>query len=174
MTLASLFAALTAIGAFLSIPLYPVPVTMQTFFTYLAGAILGSYLGALSQIIYVMLGGMGLPIFAGGKSGLGVLTGPTGGYLMGFIAGAFVIGKIMETKENPSFPWTVFSLSIGTLIIYVLGVIQLSTWVGGIYNALIVGVLQFLLGDALKILVASLIAVKVRRTLKIFIQRSRE
>jgi biotin transport system substrate-specific component len=169
-TMAAVFAALTAVGAFLSIPLpfSPVPVTLQTFFTYLAGAVLGSYLGALSQIIYLVLGGIGLPIFAGGKAGFGVLMGPTGGYLIGFIVGAFVIGKLVKIKGNPSFGWTLFSMSIGTLVIYLLGVIQLSVWVEGIHNALIVGVSPFLPGDSLKILLAASIAVKVRRILKVY------
>ncbi|MCK4308969.1 MAG: biotin transporter BioY, partial [Candidatus Atribacteria bacterium] len=69
MTLISLFAALTAVGAFISIPLHPVPITLQTLFTLLAGMILGSTLGATSQIIYVLLGIIGLPVFAGFKAG---------------------------------------------------------------------------------------------------------
>jgi biotin transport system substrate-specific component len=161
-------------GVLITIPLSPVPVTLQTFFTYLAGAILGSYLGGLSQAIYVLLGAVGLPVFAGGKAGFGVLVGPTGGYLIGFIVGAFVIGKLVETKGNPGFSWILFSMSIGTLVIYVLGVIQLSVWVEGIHNALIVGVLPFLLGDSLKILVAASMAVKVRRILKGFMLRTKQ
>jgi biotin transporter BioY len=101
MIYASMFGALTAIGALISIPLQPVPVTLQTLFLYLAGSLLGGRVGALSQIIYVILGVIGLPVFSGGKAGLGVFLGPTGGYLLGFIAGAFVTGKIVEAREKP-------------------------------------------------------------------------
>jgi len=86
MIYASLFGALTAMGALISIPLQPVPVTLQTLFLYLAGSLLGGGLGALSQTVYIMLGVIGLPVFSGGKAGLGVLMGPTGGYLVGFVA----------------------------------------------------------------------------------------
>jgi biotin transport system substrate-specific component len=172
-TLATLFAALTAAGALIAIPLSPVPVTLQTFFTYLAGSILGSCLGGLSQAIYVLLGAVGLPVFAGGKAGFGVLTGPTGGYLIGFIVGAFIIGKLVEIKENPSFGWILFSMSIGTTVIYLLGVIQLSVWVEDIHNALIFGVLPFLPGDSLKILLAASIAVRVRHIFREFTLRTR-
>jgi len=122
----SLFVALTAIGSFMTFPLYPVPITLQTFFTYLAGAILGSRLGALSQLVYVLLGCIGLPVFAGGKAGLGVLLGPTGGYLTGFIFSAFVIGGLCEAKQNPSFVWILTSMIIGTAVIYAVGAVQLS------------------------------------------------
>ncbi|MFA6414125.1 MAG: biotin transporter BioY, partial [Syntrophales bacterium] len=79
MAYASMFGALTAAGAYIMIPLPPVPITLQTFFVSLAGALLGGYLGAMSQVVYVLLGVIGLPVFAGGKAGAGVLLGPTGG-----------------------------------------------------------------------------------------------
>jgi len=100
MTLTSLFAALTAVGGFISIPLYPVPLTLQTLFTLLAAMILGSVMGASSQIIYVLLGVIGLPVFAGFKAGIGILFGPTGGFLLGFIISAYIIGKIVELKKE--------------------------------------------------------------------------
>ncbi len=86
--LTALFAALTAVGAHVYVPLPLVPVTLQTLFVYLAGAFSGGGRGALSQLAYVLMGLAGLPVFAEGMSGFGVLLGPTGGYLMGFIAGA--------------------------------------------------------------------------------------
>jgi Uncharacterized conserved protein len=103
MTLISLFAALTAVGGFISIPLYPVPLTLQTLFTLLAAMILGSVMGASSQIIYVLLGVIGLPVFAGFKAGIGILFGPTGGFLLGFIISAYIIGKIVELKKKRIF-----------------------------------------------------------------------
>jgi biotin transport system substrate-specific component len=103
MVYASMFGSLTAIGAYIMIPLPPVPITFQTLFLNLAGALLGGYLGALSQVVYILLGVIGLPVFAGGKAGLGVLLGPTGGYLFGFVLAALVVGKGYR-RRRPSLP----------------------------------------------------------------------
>jgi len=103
MVYASMFGAMTAVGAWLIIPFPLVPITLQTLFLNLAAALLGGYLGALSQIIYISLGIIGLPVFAGGKAGFGVLMGPTGGYLAGFIAGAYLMGNWLK-KGAPWIP----------------------------------------------------------------------
>ncbi len=168
MIYASLFGALTAIGALVSIPLQPVPVTLQTLFLYLAGSLLGGRLGALSQLIYLVLGVIGLPVFSGGKAGLGVFLGPTGGYLIGFVAGAFVTGKIVRWRDNPGLVWVVFAMLAGTAAVYALGVLQLVL-VGRlpVEKAAAVGVLPFLPGDALKIAAASVITLKVRDRIRI-------
>ncbi|TFB08956.1 biotin transporter BioY [Candidatus Atribacteria bacterium MT.SAG.1] len=163
MTLISLFAALTAVGAFISIPIGPVPITLQTLFTLLAAMTLGSVMGASSQIIYVLLGIVGLPVFAGFKAGIGILFGPTGGFLFGFIISAYIIGKIIELKKEKNIFYYFLAGLIGTLIIYILGVTQLSLVTGiGIKKAIVVGMLPFLPGDILKIIVASFIASKLK------------
>jgi len=164
----ALFSALTAIGALISIPLpfSPVPITLQTMFTYMAGALLGSYSGALSQLIYVLMGVTGLPIFAKGSAGISVLLGPTGGYLAGFIPGAFVIGKLAEIKKNPSFRWLLICMTAGTAVFYVLGVLQLMNWVRiGVKEAVVFGVLPFIVGDALKMLAAAYMTIRIRKVL---------
>ncbi len=162
MIYAALFGAGTAAGAYLIIPLPPVPITLQTLFLGLAGALLGARLGALSQVIYLLIGIIGLPVFAGGKAGLGVLFGPTGGYLIGFVAGAWVIGAMAGLKRRPGFPWTVFSLCAGTIVIYLFGVAQLSLVAKlSLNKAIAVGVLPFLIGDAIKILAAAFVVKKV-------------
>ena len=168
MIYASLFGALTAMGALVSIPLQPVPVTLQTLFLYLAGSLLGGSLGALSQLIYLVLGVIGLPVFSGGKAGLGVFLGPTGGYLVGFVAGAYVTGKIVRWRENPGLVWVVFAMLAGTAAVYALGVLQLVL-VGklSVGKAAAVGVLPFLPGDALKIAAASFITLRVRDRVRI-------
>lgn len=168
MIYASLFGALTAMGALISIPLQPVPVTLQTMFLYLAGSLLGGSLGALSQVIYIILGAIGLPVFSGGKAGLGVFLGPTGGYLLGFIAGAFVTGKIVRLRRDPGLVWVVSAMLAGTAVVYALGVLQLVL-VGklSVEKAAAVGVLPFLPGDALKIAAASVITLKVRDRIQI-------
>ncbi len=167
MVYASLFGALTAVGAYIIIPLPPVPITLQTLFLGLAGALLGPRLGALSQIVYLLLGIIGLPVFAGGKAGLGVLFGPTGGYLIGFVAAAALIGKLVALRDRPGFAWLCFSLVAGTAVLYSLGVLQLSL-VARLdpVKALAVGVLPFLPGDAVKILLTAAIALKLRDRLR--------
>lgn len=168
MVYASMFGAMTALGAYITIPLQPVPITLQSLFLNLAGALLGGYLGALSQVIYVLLGVMGLPVFAGGKAGLGVLLGSTGGYLIGFIIGTFLIGKLIEVKEKPGFTWVLFSMIVGHIVIYGLGIIQLSVVAKlSLAKAGAVGVIPFLPGDALKIIAAAAIALKVRDRIKL-------
>jgi len=163
MIYASIFGAVTAAGAYIIIPLPPVPITLQTLFLYLAAALLGGRLGALSQVIYLLVGIIGLPVFAGGKAGLGVLIGPTGGYLIGFVAGAYVIGKILETVKAPGSAWHVLAMVAGTGVIYLFGACQLMAVAKlSVEKALAVGVLPFLLGDALKIAVAVPLTLKVR------------
>lgn len=168
MTLISLFAALTAVGAFISIPLYPVPLTLQTLFTLLAAMTLGSVMGMLSQIIYVMLGVVGLPVFAGFKAGIGILFGPTGGFLFGFIVCALIVGKIMELKKEKNIVYYLLAGLIGTITLYIMGIIQLSLVTGiGVKKAIIVGMLPFLPGDILKITAASFIASKLKTTIEL-------
>jgi len=163
MTLVSLFAALTAVGAFISIPLYPVPITLQNLFTLLAGMTLGSVLGGSSQIIYVLLGIIGLPVFAGFKAGIGVLFGPTGGFLFGFIISSYIIGKIIELKKEKDIFYYFLAGGLGIVIIYIIGIGQLSLVTGmGIKQTLMVGVFPFLPGDILKIIAASFIASKLK------------
>ncbi|MBW1720791.1 MAG: biotin transporter BioY [Deltaproteobacteria bacterium] len=163
MIYASLLGAITAVGAYVIIPLPPVPITLQTLFTALSGALLGGGLGALAQAVYVLLGIIGLPVFAGGKAGLGVLLGPTGGYLIGFMAGAYLIGKLIDIKKEPGFAWIVFSMILGYAAIYLLGILQLMLVAKfTLVKALSVGLLPFLIGDALKILAATLVTLKLR------------
>ncbi len=171
MIYASLFGAGTAAGAYLIIPLPPVPITLQTLFLGLAGALLGARLGALSQVIYLLIGIIGLPVFAGGKAGLGVLVGPTGGYLFGFIAGAWVIGALVNLKKEPGFGWTVMGLVAGTIVIYLFGVAQLSLVAKlSVGKAISVGVLPFLIGDAVKILAAGYVVKRIKPRFNIRVQ----
>ena len=161
---AALFGALTAVGAYISVPMFPVPLTLQSLFTVLAGLLLGGPVAALSQIVYVLLGVIGLPVFAGGKSGLGVLLGPTGGYLLGFILGSYVIGLIAHERKNPGVLWPLLAIVAGHVVIYGLGVLQLSLIAHlSVTKAVAVGVIPFLPGDALKSAAAILVATKVAK-----------
>ncbi len=93
---ASLLAALTAAGAFMAIPIGPVPIVLQNLFIMLSGLLLGSRWGFASVAIYLLAGACGLPVFAGGTGGIGKFAGPTGGYLIGFLPAVYVIGLISE------------------------------------------------------------------------------
>jgi biotin transport system substrate-specific component len=167
MAYSAMFGAITAVGAYIVIPLPLVPITLQTFFVSLAPALLGGALGALSQIIYVLIGVIGLPVFAGGKAGFGVLIGPTGGYLAGFIVGAYIIGKLIELKEKPGFLWMVSAMIIGHIALYALGVAQLMVVAKlSLGKAVAVGVIPTLPGGIIKILAAAFIAVRLRERIK--------
>ncbi|HWQ50051.1 MAG TPA: biotin transporter BioY [Methanosarcina sp.] len=164
MVFASLFAALTAAGAYIQVPIpfSPVPVTLQVFFVLLAGSMLKSKWGGLSMIVYILLGIAGLPVFAGGSSGMGVLLGPTGGYITGFILAAYVIGKLSEKAENADKSGlfiNALNMSAGVLILYACGFIQLMYVAEiGPGAALTLGVVPFLPGEIIKTGVAAYIA----------------
>jgi len=165
---ASLFGALTAAGALINIPLPPVPITAQTFFLNVSAVLLGGPLGAASQFIYVMLGIVGIPVFAGGKAGLGVLFGPTGGYLLGFIIAAFVIGSVSKIKKDAGILWNFFSMIIGMMIIYSVGGIQLSLVAKMNFSKVLkAGVLPFIPGDIIKILIAAIVCSRLKGRIEV-------
>jgi biotin transport system substrate-specific component len=158
---AALFAALTAVSAWVAIPLY-VPITLQTFFVILSGAVLGPYFGFLSMAVYLLMGFAGLPVFARGQSGLGVLAGPTGGYLVGFLLCAVVTGLIVKMRKEPGFLWYVLALAAGTVVIYACGLAQLSLVLHMPPDkAFLAGVLPFIPADILKIITAAYVARKL-------------
>lgn len=123
MTLVALFAALMVVGAFIRItnPLIPVSVTFQPFFCALAGVLLGSRLAALSMSVYVAMGLIGIPVFTQG-GGLIYVFKPSFGYLLGFIAGAYVIGKVLEAMKSVNFGSLIVSLIAGLVVIYAVGI----------------------------------------------------
>ena len=161
---AALFAALTAAVAPFKIPLgfTPVPITLQTLVVLMSGAMLGPYYGALSMILYVVVGALGLPVFAGGGSGIGAVLGPTGGYLISYFVAAYAIGKILQLRKQPKFLDYVFAMVIGTIIIYVLGAGWGMVVTGLGVAAILAGwVLPFVIGDTIKLLAAAYIAKNV-------------
>jgi biotin transport system substrate-specific component len=149
------FAALTAVGARFEILQYPVPFTLQTMFVLLAGAFLGARNGALSQILYLGVGAVGLPVFAaGGAVGILRLVGPTGGYLLAFPVAAFVIGYLLSYRRD--YLWILFSMAVGLLIIFATGTIQLNivlyqNWT----QSIAAGFLIFSWWDLLKLVAAA-------------------
>src|SRR5689334_2043755 len=115
-----------AVFARIEIPMQPVPITGQTFAVLLIGALLGSKRGAAAMIAYIFEGAAGLPFFAGGASGIAILTGATAGYLLGFIVAAYVIGLLAERGLERSVRTSIIPFLVGTLIIYLFGVTWLS------------------------------------------------
>ena len=162
MVYAALMAALTAAGAYLAIPLGPVPIVLQNLFIMLAGLLLGGRWGLISVAVYLLAGAVGLPVFAGGTGGVGKFVGPTGGYLLGFAAAAYLIGIISESGRG-RVAIDVLAMVAGTLIIYAVGVSWLKVVTGMSFSkAFTVGMLPFLIGDALKIAAAIPIARALR------------
>lgn len=164
-----IFVILTTIGAFVRIPLpfTPVPITLQVFFVLLAGAVLGRKMGTLSQLSYYLIGGLGLPIFTGASGGFAHLAGPTGGYLIGFIIAAYLIGGLVKTEGHYPKLRLFLSMLFGVGIIYSLGVIQLSFVLHiSLKKAFLLGALPFILGDLLKAAAAILVYNKFQNRFK--------
>ncbi|UCD70867.1 MAG: biotin transporter BioY [Syntrophobacterales bacterium] len=153
------FIVLTAVGAFIRIPLpfTPVPLTLQTLFVLLSGALLGRRFGPLSQGGYVFLGSFGVPLFAGGGGFLHIL-GPTGGYLIGFIVASWIVGRLLDSGKGLFFTRILLVMAFASLVIYLLGALHLALVVNvGFRKAIFMGVLPFIPGDTLKLLAAALL-----------------
>ncbi len=151
-----LFSALVGLTAQVEIPLWPVPLTLQTLGVLFTGAVLGSRRGALALVLYLAEGAAGLPIFAGGASGVAHLLGPTGGYLAGFVVAAGVVGWLAERGWDRRLVWTALAMAAGNVIIYALGVAWLAVYLGDLQTAVVKGALIFVPGDLIKIVVAAL------------------
>ncbi|HEY8205013.1 MAG TPA: biotin transporter BioY, partial [Pyrinomonadaceae bacterium] len=150
------FSLLTALSAQIVIPIGPVPITGQTFAVLLTGALLGSRLGAMAMIAYLIEGASGLPFFAGGMAGLPHLLGQTGGYLIAFPAAAFITGAFAEQGWDRKFVTAVAAMAIGSAVIILCG----SLWFSFLTRTspLVVfqfTVLKFIPGDIIKILLAA-------------------
>ena len=150
------FSLLMALSAQILIPIGPVPITAQTFVVLLTGALLGSRLGAMAMIVYLIEGASGLPFFSGGHGGLVHLLGPTGGYLVAFPAAAFITGAFAEHDWDRRFFTAVAAMAIGSVVIMLSG----WAWFALVTNtpmtvAFQLTVLKFIPGDIGKILLAA-------------------
>lgn len=175
--LVPVFAAMTVVGAYIAVPLpwSPVPIVLQNFFILLAGLVLGSRKGAAAAGLYILLGALGLPVFAGGTGGIAVFAGPTAGYLLSYPAAAGLVG-CLKTKTPPAAgPRASRSASIraagrdftaalaGVLLIHAAGVPWLKARLAvGWEKAVIVGFLPFIAGDLFKAVAAALLARTIR------------
>lgn len=159
--LACLFAALISVGAYIAIPIpgTPVPIVLQNFFIMLAGLLLGPALGTAATLIYLALGAIGLPVFAGGTGGIARFLGPTGGYLFGYIAAVFIMGLISRLGRKRRWWRDAAALAAGCAVVYAIGVSWLKTAIGSSWEKAIAGgLLPFLIGDTVKAALAVLLA----------------
>ncbi|WP_272701685.1 biotin transporter BioY [Desulfovibrio sp. Fe33] len=150
LTWTALMAALIGAGAYLNLPIGPVPVSLQTFFVALAGFALGPKRGALAVGLYLLAGIAGLPVFAGGKSGIGHLCGPTGGFLIGFVFYAFIAG-LARADENISWARGFVFGILGMVVLFALGAVWLKlsldltwarTWAAGVAPFILWGLIK--------------------------------
>lgn len=172
LTKVSLMCGIMVVLAYAVIPLpfSPVPVTFQSLGVMLAGLVLGPALGTRAVFIYLALGFIGLPVFAGGRSGLGALLGPSGGYLLGFLPGAWVTGMLSSrgeqnshgpVKTGPLAVYLVSSMLGGIAVVHTIGVVYLAqTTRIPLSQAMLVGTVPFLPGDTFKAFLASILAIK--------------
>lgn len=155
-SLVVVFSLLTALAAQIVIPIGPVPITGSTFAVLLTGALLGSRLGAMAMIVYLVEGASGLPFFYGGHGGLAHLLGPTGGYLVAFPAAAFITGAFAENGWDKRFLTAVVAMAIGSVVILLAGwawfMVLLHTPPLAAFK---VSVAPHIVGDIIKILLAA-------------------
>ena len=166
LVLAALFAALTAVCSQIQIPLPMIPINLALFAVHLCGALLGAKWGALSMAVYALLGAVGVPVFAGFGSGPAALFGKTGGYIIGYILCAAIVG-LLSRRLGFTFPKLCLSMVIGVAVCYVFGTAWFMVISGlNLATSLSYCVLPFLPGDAVKILLAALLALRLRKPLQ--------
>jgi biotin transport system substrate-specific component len=149
--------ALIALCAQISVPFFPVPLTLQTFAVFLIGLSFGWRLGGITVALYLLEGALGLPVFAGGKGGLIVFMGPTAGYLAGFFLAATACGRFAERGFDRSYSKLLASLLVGNILLYAPGLLWLGSLIGWDKPVLEYGLYPFILGDLLKIAMAVLL-----------------
>ena len=149
--------ALIALCAQISVPFFPVPLTLQTFAVFLIGLSFGWRLGGITVALYLLEGALGLPVFAGGKGGLIVFTGPTAGYLAGFLLAATACGWFAERGFDRNYTKLFTALLISNILLYAPGLLWLGSLIGWDKPVLEFGLYPFVMGDLLKIAMAVLL-----------------
>ena len=163
MVLIALMTAVTCVLGPLSIPLpfSPVPISLTNFAIFLAIFILGMKSGTISFIIYLLLGAVGVPVFSSFRGGLQVLAGPTGGYLIGFIFLALIMGFALDHFDRKLVP-TIIGMIIGMVVCYAFGTVWLAKLLSlSFKEGLMMGVIPYLAGDAAKIIIAAIVGPKL-------------
>lgn len=168
LVLCGLFAALTAICSYINIPLgfTPIPMNLATLAVFLAGGLLGKKYGTLSIAVFVLMGAVGIPVFAGFQAGVGVLAGPTGGFLVGYIAAAFMTGFFMEKCASRISAFCIIGMLAAQAVCYLLGTLWFMFITGtGAGAAIFACVLPFVPGDLIKIVVSTLLIKRLRKNI---------
>ena len=163
MVLIALMTAVTCVLGPLSIPLpfSPVPISLTNFAIFLAIFVLGMKNGTISFIIYLLLGAVGVPVFSSFRGGLQVLAGPTGGYLIGFIFLALIMGFALDHFDRKLLP-TIIGMIIGMVVCYAFGTVWLAKLLSlSFKEGLLMGVIPYLPGDAAKIIIAAIVGPKL-------------
>ncbi len=167
MVFTAMFAALIAVCSIISIPIGEVPVTLQTFAVCLTAAMLGWKRGTLAVFIYILLGAIGVPVFAGMSGGIGILAGPTGGYIIGFILTSLIVGFAADRRGRKALPLAI-AMVAGVLACYVTGTIWFMVVTGmGLVESLMLCVVPFLLFDAAKIALAVLLSNRLSKVVNL-------
>lgn len=162
LVICSIFASLTAILTQISIPLPAVPLTMQVFAVALCGLVLGKRLGFISQIIYVLLGTIGLPVFAQFSGGIGIILGPTGGFILSFPIIAFVVGYFSEKFKSTI--GIMFGMICSLLISYIIGTLQFCIVTNSDFiKGFTICVAPFIIVDIIKLSLATLVGKSILR-----------
>ncbi|SCJ77870.1 Biotin ECF transporter S component BioY [uncultured Clostridium sp.] len=162
--LCAIFAALTAVFSQIAIPLPMVPINLAMLAVFIAGGVLGPWVGALSQVVYVLLGAVGLPVFSQFTGGLGIIVGPTGGYIAGYVVAALITGLTVQKWCSP-LPLAL-GMVAGMAACYALGTAWFMVVTGSALGAaLMTCAVPFLIGDAVKIAVAAALSPRLRREL---------
>lgn len=166
LTMVAIMTAILCILAPLSIPLANVPISAATFIIYLAAVLLGSKLSMICVFLYILIGIVGIPVFAGWSAGFGIISGPTGGYMIGYLFIALCTGLFMKLGRGKV--WMIaIGMVIGTLICYTIGTIWLGVQLSlSPWAALMAGVIPFIPGDIIKMVLCLILAIPIKKQLK--------
>lgn len=177
LTLAAMFVALMAIGANITswapfLQIGGIPLSMQPFFAILAGLLLGSRLGSISMFVYMLVGLAGAPIFAGFSGGIGTLFKLSGGFIISYIVVAYVVGKIVERREEPKFPTFLIASLVGIVLIYVIGTnymyLAAKVWLALplTYSAVWKTMMWFMVKDLIFTIIGAVIAPRIYQSVR--------
>ncbi len=165
--LIALFVALTAIFSQIMIPINQIPINLATLSIFIVSGLFGAKVGGLSQFIYVLLGAIGVPVFAGFTGGYAIILGPTGGYIIGYIVGAIVIGLLKELLHRTVLGYAI-SMLLGLLSCYILGTVWfIFITKTNLISAIILCVLPYIPGDLMKIVLAIFLIKRLERVVNI-------
>ena len=156
LALAVIGSLVVAIAAQINIPMVPVPMTLQTLAVLSIGAAFGARLGAATLALYAVEGAAGLPVFAQMKAGAAIISGPTGGYIVGFILAAALVGYLAEKGWSRDIPKMVMAALLGAIVLYIPGLVWLHQFANGWSQTFEWGITPFILGDVVKAVIAAL------------------